>query len=130
MDAPTVAVSDDGKKFAVGWMGNPGGKDRDVYWAVSAAGGQLPGEALLGEKPDGVQGHPSAGADSAGVFYIAWEDARGGKPAVWLLTSASGAKPERLSAEGVEATYPSVSAGKSVGVVWEQGGNAEFRKVR
>ncbi|KAF0244707.1 MAG: hypothetical protein FD180_2299 [Planctomycetota bacterium] len=129
MDAPTVAVSDDGKKFAVGWMGNPAGKDRDVFWTVSAAGGQLPPEVLLPAKTDGIQGHPSAGADSSGVFYIAWEDAQGGK-GVWLLSSAPGAKQERLSAEGAEAAYPSVSAGKSVGVVWEQGGNAEFRRVK
>lgn len=123
MDAPTVAVSDDGKKFAVGWMGNPREKDRDVLWAVSAAGEQLPQETLASESADGVQGHPIAGADRSGVFHLAWEDARG----IWYRTSEAASKPERLTAEGA---WPSLSAGKSVGVAWEQGGNAEFKKLR
>lgn len=130
MDAPTVAVSDDGKKFAVGWMGNPDGKDRDVFWTISAAGGQLPPETLLPEKPNGVQGHASAGIDAAGKFHIAWEDARSGKTAIYALSSAPGAKNELLSADGANATYPSLSAGKSVGVVWEQNGGVEFRAIK
>ena len=130
MDAPTVAVSDDGKKFVVGWMGNPGGNDRDVFWTLSATGGQLPPETLLPEKSNGVQGHASAGVDATGTFYIAWEDARSGKTAVYILTSAPGAKNECLSADGADATYPSLSAGKLVGVVWERNGGVEFRKVK
>ena len=130
MDAPTVAVSDDGKKFAVGWMGTPDGKDRDVFWTISGAGGQMPPETLLPDKPNGVQGHASVGVDASGVFHIAWEDAQSGKTGIWARSSAPGAKVERLSADGAEATYPSLSAGKSVGIVWEQNGGVEFRKMK
>ncbi|MCE9584541.1 MAG: glycoside hydrolase [Planctomycetes bacterium] len=130
MDAPTLAVSDDGKKFAVGWMGNPEGKDKDVFWAVSENGGVLPLEKRISDDAKGVQAHPTAGTDAAGVFHIAWEDARAGKTAIWATTSAPGATNERLSAEGVEAAFPSLSAGKSVGIVWEQGGGVEFRKIK
>lgn len=129
MDAPTVAVSDDGKKFAVGWMGQPSDKDRDVFWAVSG-GGALPPEVRLPDDPKSAQGHPTSGADREGVFHIAWEDGRGGRTAIYYATSKPGAKNQRLSADGVEATYPSLSAGKSLGIVWEQDGGVEFRNLR
>ena len=39
MDAPAVAVSNDGKKVAAAWMDMRAGKnDRDVQWTVGSAG--------------------------------------------------------------------------------------------
>jgi hypothetical protein len=39
MDAPAVAVSNDGKKIAAAWMDMRAGKnDRDVQWTVGAGG--------------------------------------------------------------------------------------------
>jgi hypothetical protein len=121
MDAPAVAVSDDGKKFAVGWMGSPD-KDRDAFWSMSGAA-----DVRLPDDAKGVQGHPSMGVDASGIFHVVWEDARSGKTSIYMTCSAPGAKNERLAED---ASYPSLSAGKFVGVVWEHSGNAEFRKVK
>ena len=121
MNAPAVAVSDDAKKYVVAWMGQPD-KDRDAFWQLSGAA-----DVRLGDDAKGEQGHVSAGVDGAGTFYVAWEDARSGKTAVYVTSTAAGAKSERLAED---AAYPSLSAGKSVGVVWERGGSAEFRKIK
>jgi hypothetical protein len=122
MDAPAVAVGEDGKKFAVAWMGQPEGKEKDAFWTMM---GQA--DVPLGTTTKGAQGHVSVGADAAGIFHAAWEDARSGKTAIYRISSAPGAK-EELVAE--DATYPSLCAGKSVGVAFEKGGNAEFRKLK
>jgi hypothetical protein len=127
MDAPAVAVSDDGKGFAVAWMANPTEKSRDVFWAVSGKGGQLPAESRLSDDGNGEQGHPAAGTDAEGVYHLVWEDARDGKPAIYAASSAGGGKNVKLSEAG---TFPSLAAGKSVGVAWEQGGGVEFRLVK
>lgn len=121
MNAPAVAVSDDAKKYVVAWMGQPE-KDRDAFWQVT--GGP---DLRLGDDASGVQGHVTAGADQAGDFLVAWEDERSGKKTVFWTSSARGAKAERVAED---ASYPSLSAGKSVGIVWERSGSAEFRKLK
>jgi len=122
MNAPAVAVSDDAKKYAVAWMGQPDGKDRDVFWSLTGAA-----DLRLGDDAKGTQGYVSAGIDASKIFYVVWEDERSGKSSVFMTSSAPGAKNERLAED---ASWPVLSAGKSVGVVWERNGGVEFRKIR
>ena len=74
MDAPSVAVSNDGKKMVVAWMDmRADGRNRDVQWAISTRGKFAP-ETTVHDSRQGVQGHPSVVFDSFGTAWCAWED--------------------------------------------------------
>lgn len=73
MDAPAVAVSADGKKIVVAWMDTRRERqERDVFWRVVDPSSKGP-EKTLGEKSDGIEGHPSIVLGSDGVVHAAWE---------------------------------------------------------
>ena len=77
MDAPVVAVSNDGTVGAA-WMDMRAGKgNRDVMWTVGKPG-KLAAEVRASDDGAGTQGHPSLAFDREGTLWCAWEDARGG----------------------------------------------------
>src|SRR6185436_14161096 len=77
MDAPVVAVSNDGT-VGVAWMDMRAGKgNRDVVWTAGKPG-RFAAEVRASDDGAGTQGHPSLAFDRAGTLWCAWEDARGG----------------------------------------------------
>lgn len=130
MDAPSVAVSNDGKKMVVAWMDmRAGGGDRDVQWAI-ARGGKFAPETTVHDTKKGAQGHPSVAFDASGTAWCAWEDGRAGGNGIRIYATNS-KKPENIqvsSAGEGRAGFPVLAAGaKDVGVVYEAGGAAVFR---
>lgn len=127
MDAPAVAVSRDGKKFAAAWMDmRTGRNDRKVYWTV-ASGGALPRETPLADDPKGLKGHPALAVDAKGIMHAAWEDLRSGEQRIYWTSSEKGAKNVALSPAGTKASFPSVACGRIVGAVFELEGNVVFK---
>lgn len=124
MDAPAVAVTRDGKRLTTAWMDASGGDgNRNVLWSVGGSAQSVVHSDLKGE-----QGHPTVAVDNAGIFHLAWEDSRGGKSKIMYLSSMPKAKEQEISADG--GTQPSIAAGKSVGLAWEQDGDIWFKLIR
>jgi hypothetical protein len=127
MDAPAVAVSRDGKRFAVAWMDERTGRnDRKVYWAVSA-GGAFAREAPLADDPKGQKGHPSVAIDAKGTVHAAWEDERTGEQRIFYGSSEKGSKNAPLSPGEGKASFPSLACGRIAGAAFEWDGNVVFR---
>jgi len=130
MDAPTVAVSSDGKKVAVAWMDMRAGKnERDVQWSVGT-GGKFAPESTVHDVSAGVQGHPSLAFDKDGVAWCAWEDSRNGPNAMRIFAAdAKTRKNVQISEDGEgKAGYPTLASGGGVlGVVYEAGSGVSFR---
>jgi hypothetical protein len=128
MDAPAVAVSDDGKQTAVAWMDlRAGGGDRDVQWTLGGA------ETSAADDTRGTQGHPSLVFDAQGVAWCAWEDTRLGPNAQRIFaTDSKSRKNVQVSADAEgKAGYPALArAGASIGVLYEASGGVSFRLLR
>ena len=132
MDAPAVAVSNDGRKFAAAWMDMRSGKnDRDVQWTVGAEG-KFPMETNVHDVTTGTQGHPSLAFDKEGVAWCAWEDSRNGPNSVRIYVADwKTRKNVQLSddAEG-KCGYPVLAlAGTLLGVCYESPAGISFRAV-
>lgn len=130
MDAPAVAVSNDGKKIAVAWMDKrSGGNNRDVYWTIGISGKFAP-ETPVHDTNQGLQGHPSLVFDRKGTAWCAWEDARSGpnSPRIYAVNSRTTVN-FRVSEDGEgKAGFPSLAAaGDRVAVAYEAGGSINFR---
>jgi len=124
MDAPAVAVTRDGMKFAAAWMDMRSGRnDRQIYW--SAMNG-LKDKPLAGDSK-GVKGHPSLSFDNRGVLHVAWEDDRSGVQRIRYRTPEG--KDIPLSPEKGKASFPSLACGKVVGVTFEFNNDAAFVAV-
>jgi len=132
MDAPAVAVSNDGKKMAAAWMDMRAGKnDRDVQWTVGAAGKFAP-EASAADVTTGTQGHPSLAFDKDGTAWCAWEDCRSGPNAMRIYATDSKTRKNVPISEENEGkcSYPSLASGGGIlGVAYEAGGGISFRVV-
>lgn len=120
MDAPSVAVSRDGKKTAVAWMDTrEGGNNRNLYWTVGAPG-RFPAETPVHQETRGVQGHPSLAFDGDGTAWCAWEDLRAKPQQVYV--TREGLKKDIPVSEASEgnASFPSLAAGgKTLAVAYE-----------
>ncbi len=132
MDAPAVAVSNDGKKMAAAWMDMRAGKnDRDVQWTLGA-GGKFAPEAPAHDATQGTQGHPSVAFDKDGVAWCAWEDSRSGPNNVRIYAADSKTRknvPLTDEAEG-KCGYPSLASGGGVlGLVYESSAGVSFRII-
>src|SRR5262245_52465148 len=132
MDAPAVAVSNDGKKMAAAWMDMRAGKnDRDVQWTVGAAGKFAP-ETSVADVTTGTQGHPSLAFDKDGIAWCAWEDSRSGPNNQRIYAAESKTRKNvQISEDGEgKCGYPTLASGGGVlGVVYEAGGGVSFRVV-
>lgn len=130
MDAPAVAVSSDGKKFAAAWMDMRAG-NRDVQWTVTGSGKAAP-ESAAHDSGAGIQGHPSVAFDAEGIAWCAWEDGRGGPNAVQIYVADSKSKKNvalSAAAEG-KCGYPTIASGGGLlGVAYESGSGVYFRVV-
>ena len=128
MDAPAVAVSNDGKKVAAAWMDMRAG-NRDVQWTVGSAGKFAP-ETTVHDDAKNVQGHPSLAFDAEGTAWCAWEDTRSGPNEQRIYAADSNSKKNvavSMPAEG-KCGYPTLAAGGGVlGVVYESGAGVSFR---
>ena len=130
MDAPAVAVSNDGKKIAAAWMDMRGGS-RDVQWTVGTAGKFAP-EATIHDDLKNVQGHPSLAFDAEGTAWCAWEDTRSGPNEQRIYAADSKSKKNAAVSTPAEGKcgYPSLSAGGGIlGVAYESGAGVSFRVV-
>ena len=132
MDAPAVAVSNDGKKVAVAWMDMRAGKnERDVQWTVGV-GGKFSPETSVADVTAGTQGHPSLSFDRGGTAWCAWEDARSGPNTVRIFAADSKSRKNLQISQDAEGKcgYPSlVSAAGFVAVAYESNGGISFRIV-
>ena len=132
MDAPSVAVSNDGKKTVVAWMDmRSDGRNRDVQWTLGIRGKFAP-ETTVHDAKQGVQGHPSVTFDASGTAWCAWEDGRAGGNGIRIYAIHS-KKPVNFQVssdtEG-KAGFPVLAAGKAgVAVVYEAGTRVSFRKL-
>ncbi len=128
MDAPAVAVSNDGKKIAAAWMDMRAG-NRDVQWTVGSAGKFAP-EATVHDDTKNAQGHPSLAFDAEGSAWCAWEDTRSGPNDQRIYAADSKTKKNvavSAPAEG-KCGYPALAAGGGVlGVSYESGSGVSFR---
>jgi hypothetical protein len=130
MDAPAVAVSNDGKTIAAAWMDmRAGANNRDVQWTVGA-GGKFPAESPVHDQGQGMQGHPSLVVDKEGVVWCAWEDARGGPNAQRIYVAESKTRkniPVSAESEG-KGGYPSLASSAGlVALAYEAGPNVAVR---
>jgi beta-xylosidase len=132
MDAPAVAVSNDGKKVAAAWMDMRAGKnDRDVQW-TAGSGGKFAPEASAADVTTGTQGHPSLVFDKDGTAWCAWEDGRGGPNTLRIYAADSKTRKNLAVSDESEGKcgYPSlVSAAGFVAVAYESNGGVSFRIV-
>lgn len=130
MDAPGVAVSDDGKQVMVAWMDMRDGRnDRSVFWAPFNGRSFSPETSVAADSAD-IQAHPSVCADEKGVFHVVFEDLKQGKR-ILHRTSAKDSRDEPITdaSEG-ECSFPSLArAGERLGVAYESGGGVSFRVV-
>jgi hypothetical protein len=119
MDAPAVAVSNDGKKVAAAWMDMRSGPNlRHVQWTVGPAGKFAP-EATANDDPKGMQG----------TRGCAWEDPRLGPNAQRIYAASSKSKNNPAvsgEAEG-KCGYPSLAFGGVLGVAYESSSGVSFR---
>jgi hypothetical protein len=129
MDAPAVAVSNDGKKFAAAWMDMRSGPNlRHVQWTVGPSGKLAP-EATANDDPKGIQGHPSLAFDADGTAWCAWEDTRLGPNAQRIYAADSKSRKNVAvsgEAEG-KCGYPSLAFGGVLGVAYESSSGVSFR---
>ena len=132
MDAPAVAVSNDGKKVAAAWMDMRAGKnDRDVQWTVGS-GGKFAPESTVHDVGTGTQGHPSLAFDKDGVAWCAWEDSRSGPNNVRIYAADSKTRKNVQVSEDGEGKcgYPSLASGGGVlGVAYESAAGIAFRAL-
>jgi hypothetical protein len=132
MDAPAVAVSNDGKKVAAAWMDMRAGKnDRDVQWTIGG-GGKFAPETTVHDVGTGTQGHPSLVFDRDNVAWCAWEDGRSGPNNVRIYAADSKSKKNVQISDDAEGKcgYPCLAAtGTLIGVAYETGGGISFRVV-
>src|SRR5262245_5038131 len=132
MDAPAVAVSNDGKTIAAAWMDMRAGRnDRDVQWTVGSAG-KFPPESTVNDVATGTQGHPSLAFDKEGTAWCAWEDCRTGPNNQRIFAADSKSRKNvQLSEDGEgKCGYPSLaSGGGMLGVAYEAGGGVSFRVI-
>jgi len=130
MDAPVVAVSNDGRKVGAAWMDmRAGGGNRDVQWTLGSAA-SLPKEQRANEDGKGDQGHPSLAFDVLGNLWCAWEDARSGTQRIYVdgFTRKKNA-PVSSEAEG-RCAFPCVAAGGSaLAVCYESTAGITFRMI-
>ena len=130
VDAPAIAQSADGKQWMMAWMAaSETDNDRNVY-GLLGADGQKGKEERMNKDVKGKQGHPTVAYDAAGTAWAAWEDGRDGTTRVRVGNSTTAQPDDAVSPEGKTATFPSIAAGKRVGVAWEQDGAVEFRLVK
>lgn len=132
MDAPAVAVSNDGKRIAAAWMDMRAGKnDRDVQWTVGT-GGKFAPETSVHDVGAGTQGHPSLAFDKEGTAWCAWEDSRSGPNNVRIYAADSKSRKNVQVSEDGEGKcgYPSLAFGAGLlGVAYESGAGVSFRVV-
>jgi hypothetical protein len=130
MDAPAVAVSNDGRRLAAAWMDLRAG-GRDVYWTVGEPG-RLPPETLAHDDTRNAQGHPSLAFDAAGIAWCAWGDSRRGpnEPLIYVADSKRRRNVALSTPAEGKAGYPSLAASEAIlGAVYEAGGGVSFRLV-
>jgi hypothetical protein len=132
MDAPAVAVSDDGKKIAVAWMDMRAGKgNRDVQWTIGM-GGKFAPESTVHDSGMGSHGHPSLAFDKGGIAWCAWEDSRSGPNSVRIYAADFKTKKNLQVTEDAEGKcgYPSLAVGDGrIGVVYECAAGVAFRLI-
>lgn len=121
MSAPAVAVSPDGKKFAVAWKDvRTGRNDPHVYWSISDSP-NFTKDAAIDIESRAKQDHPTIAIDSSGTVWAAWEDTRSGRQRIWSRSSAPG-DPGRAISNGNEgeASFPVIARNAGlVAVVYE-----------
>jgi hypothetical protein len=118
MSAPAVALSRDGKKFAVAWKDvRTGRNDPHVYWGISESPGSFT-DAPIDFQPKVKQNHPSMAFDSGGEAWVAWEDTRSGTQRIWARKFGDDKSSAPVSdvAEG-DASFPSAASNSDIVVV-------------
>lgn len=133
MDAPGVAVSNDGQKIAAAWMDMRSGKNnRDVQWTIGTKSSLAP-EATVHDVLEGTQGHPAVIFDRDGTAWCAWEDARSGPNNSRIYAANSKTRKNLQISDDAEGRcgYPSLAvSGGIVGVAYESPQGASFRVIR
>jgi hypothetical protein len=116
MSAPVVAVSADGKRFAVVWKDRRSG-EANVYWSL-AAEPVFRQDALVHQDTAGEQNHPSVAIAAGGVVWTVWGDHRQGRRQVRVRCSTPG-DADRLVSDPSDsrAGYPVVACNAGLVVV-------------
>jgi len=92
---PTIAVGDDGTIY-VSWTDErPGFNYKQVFFSKSTDGGlTFTPDVLVNDTAGGIKNHPhrnpSMAVDSAGIIYIAFDDARHGGYNIYFSRSTDG----------------------------------------
>ena len=133
MDAPAVAVSNDGRRVAAAWMDMRSGKnDRDVQWTLGGPR-SFAREMTVHDVTTGTQGHPSLILDAKGTAWCAWEDSRSGPNATRIYAADSRTRknvPVTDDSEG-RCGYPSLALGAGViGIAYESPAGVSFRRLK
>jgi hypothetical protein len=109
MDAPSVAVSPDGKKLAVAWMDGREG-ERAAWLRLPPAK-----EIRLRADPSKLQEHPQLAMDASGGVWVVWEEASGRDERVYGL-SPGAQTPVLLSGEE-GGRFPVVAWSEKTGAI-------------
>jgi len=109
MDAPSVAVSPDGKKLAVAWM--DGREGERAAWLQLPTGKEI---GLAGE-PETRKGHPNVAMDAAGGVFAVWDESGESRHRVYGL--APGAERALLLSGEDQARFPVIAWSERTGAV-------------
>ncbi len=122
MDAPSVAVTSDGKKVAVAWMDQRSGKRNT--WLRLPNGKEIP----LANAAGAQQGHPNVTLDASGNVWAVWTEIGGGERAIYGL--APKAKRAVRISEEADVGFPVIAWSEKTGAVvaYEVGGGVVVRR--
>ena len=127
-DAPSLAVSADGKTVAAAWMDTRDlDTDANVYLAF-ARDGKFARESRVNDDARYYQGHPSVALDAEGVAWVAWEDGRHGTQRIYAANSRTETNLSVTGPKDPKGGAPSIAAqGSFVGLAFELGPHVAFR---
>ncbi|CAN5594223.1 hypothetical protein BH10PLA2_BH10PLA2_30020 [soil metagenome] len=119
MSAPAVAVSADGKQFAVAWKDMRTGQPQ-IQWS-KAETPAFTSDAPIHKLGQARQDHPSLAVDAQGIIWMAWEEKVGGNQQIWIRSSNTDDQARIVSDnnEG-QLSFPVIACHTGfVGVVYE-----------
>lgn len=132
MDAPVVAVSNDGKLLGAAWMDTrEGNGNRDVRWTMGPFG-RLPSESRANDNDKGRQGHPTLAFDGEGTLWCAWADGRAGgrDQRIYAADFKTGTNVAITTEAEGKCDFPSLAFdGEVLGVCYEAAAGVAFRRL-
>ena len=127
-NAPALAISADGARFAVAWMDQRVPKDPgNVYWTVGPRR-RLPEESVTHDVRSRYQGRPAVAFGRDGTAWCVWEDGRDSTQHLYALCSKSRKNVRVTEEDETPVAFPALaSGGGGVALAYESDGSVALR---